>query len=87
MDIPEAAVEAAAEAEWSRHDSHRPHSTWETEDPEYKEYLRMSMRTALTAAAPFLMSVAWEEGRDAEFQRSVMKRQTGPNPYEEMVSK
>ena len=54
VEVPEEAVEAAAEAEWSRFGSHNPYATWETEDPEYKEHLRMGARSALQAAWRFL---------------------------------
>lgn len=63
MEVPEEAVEAAAEAEWNRFGSHNPHATWETEDPEYKEHLRVGARAALQAALPFLHhSVSSGEG-------------------------
>lgn len=55
--VPEEAVEAAAKSEWLRFGSHRPNATWETEDPEYKEYLRTGMRSALQAALPFIHRV------------------------------
>jgi hypothetical protein len=42
-----------------------------------------ALREALEAAAPHLMAEAWEEGADAEFQRSVMKRQRDANPYKQ----
>lgn len=63
LEVSEEAVEAAAEAEWSRYGSHNPHATWETEDPEYKEHLRIGARSALQAALPFLhRSVSSSEG-------------------------
>lgn len=55
LEIPEAAVEAAAMAEWVQYGSHNPFATWETEDPEYKEYLRNSVRSVLVAPTPFMM--------------------------------
>lgn len=57
LEVPEEAVEAAAKSEWIRFGSHNPNATWETEDPEYKEYLRTGMRSALQAALPFMHRV------------------------------
>lgn len=59
-EVPEEAVEAAAKSEWIRFGSHNPNATWETEDPEYKEYLRNGMRSALQAALPFMHRVVMD---------------------------
>ena len=61
VEVPEEAVEAAAQSEWVRYGPHYPNATWETEDPEYKEHLRGSMRAALQAAAPLMNRVVTSE--------------------------
>jgi hypothetical protein len=66
MRVPDKAIEAAAKAVF------------------YDDRTRTReemFRIALEAAAPFIAAQAWDEGADAEFQRSVMKRQTDGNPY------
>ena len=49
--------------------------------PDDLAYLLAELRKAHEALAE-----AWEQGRDAEFQRSVMKRQADPNPYRAAVA-
>lgn len=68
--ISEAAVEAAAKAIFDN-----------VEVIQTRGYAAEIARLAIEAAAPHMLAEAWEQGRDAEFQRSVMKRQTDPNPY------
>lgn len=52
-------------------------SVWDLLDQATRDWWIDRARPIADAAA----AEAWEEGRDAEFQRSVMKRQTDDNPY------
>lgn len=59
-DIPDEAVEAAAKAEaeeWIIDGT-----PWEDDFEDHKAVVRERMRIALTAAAPSLMALAWDEG-------------------------
>lgn len=58
---------------------------WDDENPSTLVNVEGLARAALEAAAPYLMSIGYERGRDDEFQRSVMNRQTDPNPYEALT--
>lgn len=75
FEVPEEAVEAAAMAEWVQYGSQNPFATWETEDPEYKEYLRTSVRSVLAAAAPFMSKVVTSDA--GLLPGTVIQDQTG----------
>lgn len=77
--IPAEAVEAAARAAYEFRFC--GHKAWGDLTPLAQCDAEAEMQYALLAAAPHMLAGAWEEGRDAEFQRSVMKRQSDPNPY------
>ena len=74
--ISDEAVEAAARAlavqAWR---------DWEYVPDGLRRAFLRDAKITLEAAAPYMLAEAWEQGRDAEFQRSVMKRQADPNPY------
>jgi hypothetical protein len=58
--IPDAAVDAAAKAYYDL-----GFSSWEGAHEDTREVQRDDMRAALEAAAPHLMSQAWDEGEAA----------------------
>lgn len=81
--LPKAAVEAAMAALNKVDDLS---ADWDDENFSPLINVEGLARAALEAAAPYLMAVAYELGRDAEYQRSVMKRQIDPNPYEALTN-
>lgn len=80
--LPEAAISAAMAAIEKADEAS---VDWDDENPSTLINVEVLARAALEAAAPYLMSIGYERGRDDEFQRSVMNRQTDPNPYEALT--
>jgi len=77
MTVPDEAVEAAARA-YQSEVSYTGAPNWD-DLTEGRQLLRVEwMRTALTAAAPFIAAQAWDEGWKAGAE---WMEPTGPNPY------
>jgi hypothetical protein len=76
--IPEEAVEAAAKAIFAQ--QYDP-DEWTSAVTGTRDRCKRDARVALEAAAPRLMSAAWEEGRQAEEDAGTLTRST-PNPYD-----
>jgi len=88
MSVPDEAVEAAAKA--ASKDDAEPN--WYLETERFRNTWRIRMRAALEAAAPILMSEAWDEGvndgtwnAEHHFQIANGTRQEIENPYRSAV--
>jgi len=81
MNISDEVVEAAARAGYKVAVFADETASWDDLSEDQCQVWIDDARHILEAVAPHLMAQAWDEGADAEFQRSVMKRQRDANPY------
>ena len=63
MNIPDDAVEAAAQALSAEVD---PYGEWEKQVPSYRELFRRRVTRVIEAAAPHLMAAAWDEASSVD---------------------